>query len=52
MNGVIQRSHLSLRLGDVSPEVRRTLWKHAVAGLVVAGGTLTCCVGLFWWLVG
>lgn len=52
MNGSIQRSHFSLRLGDVSPEVRCTLWKHVLTSFVVSGGVLTCCVGLLWWLVG
>lgn len=52
MNGVTQRSHLSLRLGDVSPEVRKSLWKHALASFLVTTGTVVACAVVVWWLVG
>lgn len=52
MNGEVHRSHFSLRLGDVSPEVRRGLWKHALASLAVAGGVVMACILTVWLVTG
>lgn len=52
MNGVVQRSHFSLRIKDVSPQVRQGLWKHAVFSLLMAATFVAGCIGLATWLIG
>ena len=35
MNGIVHRSNLSLRLDDVTSEVRRGLWKRFLGGFLI-----------------